>query len=34
MGVTNAQHCYLSVSTGWQSFLGSDLGLMYRFGRK
>lgn len=28
MGVTKAQHCYLSISTTWQSFLGSDLGIV------
>lgn len=28
MGVTKAPHCYLSISTTWQSFLGSDLGIV------
>lgn len=28
MGVTKAPHCYLSTSATWQSFLGSDLGIV------
>lgn len=28
MGVTKAPHCYLSISTTWQSFLGSNLGIV------